>query len=249
MTESTLAEGRAAAMALTNVAGQCSPFLQLAIEAGKFPLSSVYQYGSDDVLHAAPAPSKPTRAALAAERPKPLPREVPPSVVSCAAAIRQAVNVPGIGLPDMRVAQVPARPGALPERRAALPKTRAGGGSRWLRAPEGVTAASRLAVQLPEDEFTYIDRPWPHFVTRWAAIDATLQDAFGEAGFTLLDLGSCSGFFSLQAAVAYPNAQIVGVEGSATRKQTQAVAMTAMTTDSWPLPKPSAFYCILGWFR
>eukprot|EP00913_Durusdinium_trenchii_P016294 g15313.t1 len=86
--------------------------------------------------------------------------------------------------------------------------------SRWLRAPEGVTAASRLAVQLPEDEFTYIDRPWPHFVTRWAAIDATLQDAFGEAGFTLLDLGSCSGFFSLQAAVAYPNAQIVGVEGS-----------------------------------
>ncbi|CAK9054851.1 unnamed protein product, partial [Durusdinium trenchii] len=214
MTESTLAEGRAAAMALTNVAGQCSPFLQLAIEAGKFPLSSVYQYGSDDVLHAAPAPSKPTRAALAAERPKPLPREVPPSVVSCAAAIRQAVNVPGIGLPDMRVAQVPARPGALPERRAALPKTRAGGGSRWLRAPEGVTAASRLAVQLPEDEFTYIDRPWPHFVTRWAAIDATLQDAFGEAGFTLLDLGSCSGFFSLQAAVAYPNAQIVGVEGS-----------------------------------
>ncbi|CAJ1350241.1 unnamed protein product, partial [Effrenium voratum] len=60
----------------------------------------------------------------------------------------------------------------------------------------------------------YIDRPWRHFVTRWAAIDAELQKAFGEGGFTLLDLGSCCGFFSLQAAVAYPESWVLGVEGS-----------------------------------
>eukprot|EP00434_Breviolum_minutum_P002775 symbB.v1.2.002440.t1/scaffold126.1/size312799/4 len=88
------------------------------------------------------------------------------------------------------------------------------GGSLWLTAPEGVTADARLAVRLPEAEFTYIDRPWQHFVTRWAAIDDGLQKAFGEEHFSMLDLGSCCGFFSLQAAVAYPNAHIVGVEGS-----------------------------------
>eukprot|EP00434_Breviolum_minutum_P002777 symbB.v1.2.002442.t1/scaffold126.1/size312799/6 len=78
---STLAEGHAAATALTVAAATASPFVQLAVKAGKFPLSSVYQFGGDEALHAAPAPAKPTRAALASEKPpKPQPREVPASV-------------------------------------------------------------------------------------------------------------------------------------------------------------------------
>jgi hypothetical protein len=69
-------------------------------------------------------------------------------------------------------------------------------------------------VDLPESEFTYIERPWLHFVTRWAAIDVELERCYGEAPFTLLDLGSCNGFFSLQAAAGYPEAIVMGIEGS-----------------------------------
>ncbi|OLP92237.1 hypothetical protein AK812_SmicGene25988 [Symbiodinium microadriaticum] len=87
------------------------------------------------------------------------------------------------------------------------------GNSIWLVAP-GVSAESRVAVRLPQNEFTYIDRPWLHFVTRWAAIDTEILRSIGEAPFSLIDLGSCCGFFSLQAAVAYPQASVFGVEGS-----------------------------------
>eukprot|EP00971_Amphidinium_carterae_P168423 3336977-Amphidinium_carterae.1 len=35
-----------------------------------------------------------------------------------------------------------------------------------------------------------------------------------DSDFTMVDLGSCCGFFSLQTAVAFPGAFVVGVEGS-----------------------------------
>jgi len=89
-----------------------------------------------------------------------------------------------------------------------------GGASTWTAAPVGTTPEDRLVVDLPETEFTYIERPWAHFVTRWAAIDVELERAYGEAPFTLLDLGSCCGFFSLQAAAGYPEAIVMGIEGS-----------------------------------
>jgi len=216
---STLAEGHAAATALTVAAATASPFVQLAVKAGKFPLSSVYQLGGDEALHAAPAPAKPTRAALASEKPpKPQPREVPASVVAAAAAVGQAV----VASPAARAVSgrgqghpsASSGSGNAPTTTTTLASSSKSGGSLWLTAPEGVTADARLAIRLPEAEFTYIDRPWQHFVTRWAAIDDGLQKAFGEEHFSMLDLGSCCGFFSLQAAVAYPNAHIVGVEGS-----------------------------------
>jgi len=41
-----------------------------------------------------------------------------------------------------------------------------------------------------------------------------LERCYGEAPFTLLDLGSCCGFFSLQAAAGYPEAIVMGIEGA-----------------------------------
>mmetsp|Transcript_24889 Transcript_24889/g.45688 ORF Transcript_24889/g.45688 Transcript_24889/m.45688 type:complete len:523 (+) Transcript_24889:76-1644(+) len=76
-------------------------------------------------------------------------------------------------------------------------------------------ASSMLAVALPEAEFTYIERPWEHFTRRWAAIVLEMQDMLpGDSDFTMIDLGSCCGFFSLQTAVAFPQAFVVGIEGS-----------------------------------
>jgi hypothetical protein len=45
-------------------------------------------------------------------------------------------------------------------------------------------------------------------------MDWELVHIFKDESFSLLDLGSCHGFFSLQAAVGYPNSLVVGVEGS-----------------------------------
>ncbi|CAJ1394684.1 unnamed protein product [Effrenium voratum] len=201
---SAAAAGYEAAELLTRAAGQASLQLRLAIEAGKFPLSSVYR--GDDGLHAAPIP-KATGPRGSTEKAKPVPREVPASVVAAAAAVGQAAASSG------NYSFSP--PGRSVGRPAATAGTgSAAGASIWLRAPQGVSAEARLAARLPQADFTYIDRPWRHFVTRWAAIDAELQKAFGEGAFTLLDLGSCCGFFSLQAAVAYPESWVLGVEGS-----------------------------------
>jgi len=67
---------------------------------------------------------------------------------------------------------------------------------------------------LPESEFTYIDRPWEHFTGRWGAIEKQLRRCFGESPFTMVDLGSCSGYFSLQTAANFPASNVVGIEGS-----------------------------------
>jgi len=93
-------------------------------------------------------------------------------------------------------------------------RSNGGGASTWTTAPDNTPPSARLVVELPESEFTYIERPWSHFVSRWAAIDQELERSFGKAPFSLVDLGSCCGFFSLQAAAGYPDSLIAGVEGS-----------------------------------
>eukprot|EP00929_Paragymnodinium_shiwhaense_P038836 TRINITY_DN20469_c0_g1_i1.p1 TRINITY_DN20469_c0_g1~~TRINITY_DN20469_c0_g1_i1.p1 ORF type:complete len:620 (+),score=115.15 TRINITY_DN20469_c0_g1_i1:76-1935(+) len=155
------------------------------------------------------------------------PLEVPQAVKVAAAAIsKSAANHPR---PTLRPKETP-RNNTLLEANVAVPfrstyapqpapaRTRevnpAGGQSVWVSAPAGVSAESRLVVDLPTDEFTYIERPWAHFLTRWAGIDMELERMFGDTPFTLIDLGSCNGFFSLQAAAGYPQATVLGVEGS-----------------------------------
>jgi len=75
---------------------------------------------------------------------------------------------------------------------------------------------------LPEHEFTYLagstDRPWSHFIGRWNAmkphLGQMLKDCDTDRPLRIVDLGSCTGFFSLQAAHHHPEADVVGVEGS-----------------------------------
>jgi len=77
-------------------------------------------------------------------------------------------------------------------------------------------------LELPEEDFTYLvgnkDRPWSHFVGRWEAIQPLLkemlQSCSKERPLRIVDVGSCTGFFSLQAAHRHPEADIVAVEGS-----------------------------------
>jgi len=75
---------------------------------------------------------------------------------------------------------------------------------------------------LPQQDFTYIagktDRPWSHFTGRWHAMQPILADMLrqcaGDSPLRIIDLGSCTGFFSLQAAYHHPEADVVGIEGS-----------------------------------
>lgn len=90
-----------------------------------------------------------------------------------------------------------------------------------LGGPMTITSTRGL-LNLPESEFIYMagptDRPWQHFVNRWQAIFSQLDKVFGAGPqgqqFFAIDIGSCSGFFALQAAHAFPRAEVVGVEGS-----------------------------------
>jgi len=75
---------------------------------------------------------------------------------------------------------------------------------------------------LPEREFTYVagsqDRPWQQFTGRWKAIrphlERAMQAADSDRPLRIVDLGSCTGFFSLQAAHRHPEADVVAIEGS-----------------------------------
>lgn len=77
-------------------------------------------------------------------------------------------------------------------------------------------------LDLPEQDFTYLagsqDRPWEHFVGRWEAIRPRLSEILARCGtdrpLRVLDVGSCRGYFSLQAAHRHPEADVVGIEGS-----------------------------------
>lgn len=64
-----------------------------------------------------------------------------------------------------------------------------------------------------------MDRPWLHFTGRWNAIKPYLADMVGSGGCTeypirIVDVGSCTGFFTLQTAHHHPDAEVIGVEGS-----------------------------------
>jgi len=83
-------------------------------------------------------------------------------------------------------------------------------------------AAPKPDPQLPAGEFAYFagptDRPFEQFLNRWQAIKPRLAEIFQACGterpLRLVDVGSCTGFFSLQAAFQHPEADVVGVEGS-----------------------------------
>mmetsp|Transcript_36598 Transcript_36598/g.67069 ORF Transcript_36598/g.67069 Transcript_36598/m.67069 type:complete len:393 (-) Transcript_36598:39-1217(-) len=78
------------------------------------------------------------------------------------------------------------------------------------------------SLDLPEKEFSYqagsTGRPWAHFTGRWEAIKPRLAKALSSAPVNVprrvVDVGSCTGYFSLQVANAHPEADVIGVEGS-----------------------------------
>lgn len=181
--------------------------------------------GSDDVLGAAkPTPLK-QRRGPDGDKPTELTRTVPQAVLATAAAVSKAIATRypqaffdatrgAAGALGATGAAGAASAAAADQRPAAGRAAGAGGRSIWKAAPPGMTAESRLVVDLPASEFSYIERPWSHFVTRWAAIDVELEAAYGDSAFSLLDLGSCCGFFSLQVASGYPQSTVLGIEGS-----------------------------------
>jgi len=201
------------ALALKLAAANLSPAVGLRSEA-PYPGTT----NEDALMAAPPAPPKNRLQAAvgnaADDGAKQLTRTVPPSLASAAAAVGAAVgqghslSLGAGGLSGLR--QVETAGSTVRKQGSGS----AGGASTWTAAPEGTTAEDRIVVDLPDSEFTYIERPWSHFVTRWAAIDVELERCYGEAPFTLLDLGSCCGFFSLQAAAGYPEAIVMGIEGS-----------------------------------
>jgi len=86
----------------------------------------------------------------------------------------------------------------------------------------GGQASPSTELILPENEFLYTagstERPWTQFTGRWQAIKPRLADICRACGsdrpLRFIDVGSCTGFFSLQAAHAHPEADVIGVEGS-----------------------------------
>lgn len=77
-------------------------------------------------------------------------------------------------------------------------------------------------LQLPEQDFTYVagkvDRPWSHFLGRWKAMKphlaASLKKRGADRPLRVVDVGSCTGFFALQAANQHAIADVVAIEGS-----------------------------------
>jgi len=201
------------ALALKLAAANLSPAVGLRSDA-PYPGTT----DEDALMAAPPAPPKNRlQAAIgnaADDGAKQLTRTVPPSLASAAAAVGAAVGQGhslSLGAGGLSGSKQVEMAGGTGRRQGS---GGAGGASTWTAAPVGSTAEDRLVVDLPDSEFTYIERPWSQFVTRWAAIDVELERCYGEAPFTLLDLGSCCGFFSLQAAAGYPEAIVMGIEGA-----------------------------------
>ena len=51
----------------------------------------------------------------------------------------------------------------------------------------------------------------------WREVDRELERSFGQGAFSLLDLGSCCGFFSLQAPIPRGTWPAGGWQGAAAR--------------------------------
>eukprot|EP00929_Paragymnodinium_shiwhaense_P064270 TRINITY_DN32184_c0_g1_i1.p1 TRINITY_DN32184_c0_g1~~TRINITY_DN32184_c0_g1_i1.p1 ORF type:complete len:276 (+),score=37.10 TRINITY_DN32184_c0_g1_i1:107-934(+) len=78
-----------------------------------------------------------------------------------------------------------------------------------------LSAADPAQGQLPAAEFSYNGRPPSTFEDRWAAIQEVIERRFEiNDAFSIVDLGSNHGYFSLQAARHFRRASVVGVEGS-----------------------------------
>eukprot|EP00401_Gymnodinium_catenatum_P051355 CAMPEP_0117491408 /NCGR_PEP_ID=MMETSP0784-20121206/18050_1 /TAXON_ID=39447 /ORGANISM="" /LENGTH=398 /DNA_ID=CAMNT_0005286195 /DNA_START=99 /DNA_END=1292 /DNA_ORIENTATION=- len=86
----------------------------------------------------------------------------------------------------------------------------------------GVAILPEADLDLPENDFVYLagatDRPFQHFTGRWQAMRPHLTNVLRACGksrpLRVVDVGSCTGFFSLQAAHWHEEADVVGVEGS-----------------------------------
>jgi len=68
-------------------------------------------------------------------------------------------------------------------------------------------------LDLPEEPFTYIGRPWESFAGRFQAISDEIDKDRPE-GMSVLDIGSCSGYFCLQIAHRFKDSLVIGLEGS-----------------------------------
>lgn len=200
-----IGEAQRMAAALQHSAALLSPTAAMSVQLGAPTASQGSQYGDATKLSAG-TPSKPTGPAAREQLNQPEHAVVPASVTSAAAQLARQLRSNGQigGSSSGGSRSAPAQ-----GKRAATH-----GKSIWITAPPGMTPEMRLAVDLPADEFSYIERPWSHFEARWAAIDVELERFCTQAPFSVVDLGSCHGFFSLQTAAGYPQSLVVGLEGS-----------------------------------
>ena len=85
--------------------------------------------------------------------------------------------------------------------------------------------------ELLAKNFVYPSRPAASFEQRWKNIDDLLVAEFGRdrRPFSLLDLGSGTGYFSLQVAKNFAKSQVVAVEGAIGVGNDPAVSAIAET--------------------
>jgi len=202
-----LAAAPLVAAALHDAAARISPTSAIAVQLGGAGRPQGSFHDDTETLGAG-TPSKPTGPAAREQLNQPRHAVVPPSVTSAAAVLARQCRGDWQTRGSSSLANAAGSAGQARNRAATHGK------SVWISAPPGVTPEMRIAADLPSSEFTYIERPWSHFVTRWAAIDVELERVCLQFAFSLVDLGSCHGYFSLQVATAYPQSLVVGVEGS-----------------------------------
>lgn len=89
-----------------------------------------------------------------------------------------------------------------------------------IRAADNAVAEqpARRPVQLPPSDFVYINRPLDQFVDRWKALYQVIirEVATPESGkeFLMCDIGSHTGYFSLNVSQHFPASTVISVEGS-----------------------------------
>lgn len=76
-------------------------------------------------------------------------------------------------------------------------------------------ALKKTSCELPEKAFTYDGRPYSSYRGRWASIESELTKVRTHDGaFSVVDVGSNFGYFSLQTAMHLPKSFVFGIEGS-----------------------------------
>jgi len=78
--------------------------------------------------------------------------------------------------------------------------------------------AERKPVQLPAGDFIYIGRPVEQFHDRWKAIYQVIVQQIGPPSegkeFNVTDIGSHTGYFSLNISQYFSGSEVISVEGS-----------------------------------